>query len=77
MHRPIKEQGQYLRAAVAAHGRCFGVPNNGARLSVFHFQVGRQWHRTLCRLSQTDYLSWRRMRRLVEHWLHVSHICHP
>jgi group II intron reverse transcriptase/maturase len=77
MHRPIKEQGQYLRAVVAGHGRYFGVPNNGARLSMFRFQVGRLWHRTLCRRSQTHHLSWRRMHRVIAHWLPVLHICHP
>ncbi|MGC8733277.1 MAG: reverse transcriptase domain-containing protein, partial [Halothiobacillaceae bacterium] len=77
MHRPIKEQGQYLRAVVAGHGRYFGVPNNGARLSVFRFQVGRLWHRTLCRRSQTHHLPWRRMHRLIAHWLPTSSICHP
>ncbi len=77
MHRPIKEQGQYLRAVVAGHGRYFGVPNNGARLSAFRLQVGRLWHRALCRRSQTHHLSWRRMHRIVSHWLPVPHICHP
>lgn len=77
MHRPIKEQGQYLRAVVAGHGRYFGVPCNGARLSAFRFQVARLWHRTLCRRSQTHHLSWRRMHRLIAHWLPIPHICHP
>ena len=77
MHRPIDEQGQYLRAVVAGHGRYFGVPNNGARLSAFRFQVGRLWHRTLCRRSQTHHLPWRRMLRLIAHWIAVPHICHP
>jgi len=77
MHRPIKEQGQYLRAVVAGHGRYFGVPCNGARLSAFRFQVGRLWHRTLCRRSQSHHLPWRRMHRVIAHWLPVPHICHP
>ncbi len=77
MHRPIKEQGQYLRAVVAGHGRYFGVPDNGARLGAFRFQVGRLWHRTLCRRSQSHHLRWRRMHRLIEHWLPVARICHP
>ena len=77
MHRPIKEQGQYLRAVVAGHGRYFGVPDNGARLSVFRIQVGRLWHRTLCRRSQTHHLPWRRMHRLIAHWLPTPSICHP
>lgn len=77
MHRPIKEQGQYLRAVVAGHGRYFGVPDNGARLSVFRYQVARLWHRTLCRRSQTHHLPWRRMHRVIAHWLPVPRICHP
>ena len=51
---PIAEQGQYLRAVVAGHGRYFGVPCNGARLRSFRHQVGRLWHRTLCRRSQSQ-----------------------
>lgn len=77
MHRPIAQQGQYLRAVVAGHGRYFGVPNNGARLNVFRLQVGRLWHRTLCRRTQNHHLSWRRMHRLFAHWLPRPHICHP
>jgi group II intron reverse transcriptase/maturase len=77
MHRPIAEQGAYLRAVVSGHSRYFGVPCNGARLCVFRFQVGRLWYRTLCRRSQRRRLNWHRMHRLLAHWLPVPHICHP
>ena len=77
MHHPIPEQGKYLRAVVAGHGRYFGVPCNGARLRVFRFQVERLWHRTLCRRSQTHRLPWRRMHRLIAHWVPSPTICHP
>jgi len=77
MHHPIAEQGQYLRAVVAGHARYFGVPDNGARLGVFRFQVARLWHRTLCRRSQAKHLSWRRMHRLIAHWLPRPRISHP
>ena len=77
MHHTIPEQGKYLRAVVAGHGRYFGVPDNGARLRTWRFQVARLWHRTLCRRSQTRNLPWRRMYRLIERWLPVLHICHP
>ncbi len=77
MHHPIPEQGQYLRAVVAGHGRYFGVPNNGARLRQFGHQVERLWHRTLCRRSQTHHLPWRRMHRLTARWIPRLHICHP
>jgi RNA-directed DNA polymerase len=77
MHRPIAEQGQYLRAVVSGHGRYFAVPCNGARVHVFREQVARLWHRTLCRRSQAKHLSWKRMHRIVEHWLPRPRICHP
>ncbi|OIQ98164.1 reverse transcriptase [mine drainage metagenome] len=77
MHHPFPQQGQYLRAVVTGHGRYFGVPNNGPRLSAFRYQVGRLWHRMLCRRSQTQRLRVSRMRRLIAHWLPISHICHP
>ncbi|MFO1198242.1 MAG: group II intron reverse transcriptase/maturase [Burkholderiaceae bacterium] len=77
MHRPIAEQGQYLRAVVSGHSRYFAVPCNGARVQVFRFQVARLWHRTLCRRSQAKHLSWKRMHRIVEHWLPRPRICHP
>lgn len=75
MHHPIPEQGKYLHAVVAGHGRYFGVPCNGARLRTFRHQVVGLWHRTLCRRSQR--LSWRRMYRLMARWLPIPHICHP
>ena len=77
MHRPIAEQGQYLRAVVTGHARYFAVPRNRARVQVFRFQVARLWHRTLCRRSQAKHLSWKRMYRIVDHWLPVPHTCHP
>jgi group II intron reverse transcriptase/maturase len=77
MHRPIAEQGQYLRAVVAGHGRYFAVPCNGARVQAFRFEVGRLWHRTLCRRSQAKNLSWKRMHKIATHWLPSPRICHP
>jgi group II intron reverse transcriptase/maturase len=77
MHQPIAEQGQYLRSVVAGHGRYFAVPCNGARVQAFRFQVGRLWHRTLCRRSQAKHLSWKRMHTIVAHWLPSPRICHP
>jgi hypothetical protein len=46
-------------------------------VQVFRFQVARLWHRTLCRRSQTQHLSWMRMHRIVDHWLPRPRICHP
>ena len=77
MHRPIAEQGKYLRAVVAGHSRYFAVPCNGARVRVLRFQVARLWHRTLCRRSESKSPSWKRMHRIVDHWLPRPRICHP
>ena len=77
MHRPIAEQGQYLRAVVAGHSRYFAAPCNGAQVQVLRFQVARLWHRTLCRHSQGKHLGWKRMHRIVDHWLPRPRICHP
>jgi RNA-directed DNA polymerase len=77
MHQPIAEQGKYLRSVVAGHGRYFAVPCNGARVQAFRFQVGRLWHRTLCRRSQAKHLSWKRMHKIAAHWLPSPRICHP
>ncbi len=77
MHQPIAEQGKYLHAVVAGHGRYYAVPCNGARVRAFRFQVGRLWHRTLCRRSQAKHLSWARMHKIVAHWLPSPRICHP
>jgi len=77
MHRPIAEQGQYLRAVINGHSNYFAVPCNGARVQVFRFQVARLWHRTLCRRSQVKHLSWKRMYKIIRHWLPIPHICHP
>ena len=77
MHRPIAEQGRYLRAVVGGHARYFAVPCNGARVRAFRLQVARLWHRTLCRRSQVKHLSWKRMHKIVAHWLPSPRICHP
>jgi group II intron reverse transcriptase/maturase len=77
MHRPINEQGEYLRAVVVGHARYFGVPCNGTRLRTFRFQLARLWRRMLCRRGQSRGLPWRRMYRLMARWLPIPHICHP
>jgi hypothetical protein len=75
--RDLYDSDPVLRAVVGGHARYFGVPCNGARLQTFRFQVGRLWHRTLCRRSQTKHLSWKRMHKIVAHWLPSPRICHP
>ncbi len=77
MHLPIPEQGAYLRSVVGGHVRYYGVPMNGPALHLFRRAVGRLWHRTLLRRSQTHRLPWRRMIRYITRWLPFARICHP
>lgn len=77
MHAPIPVQGQWLSAVVAGHIRYYGVPMNSPALHLFRFQVGRLWHRALCRRSQNGRVRWDRMRRLLKRWLPLARVCHP
>ncbi|HVB46779.1 MAG TPA: reverse transcriptase domain-containing protein, partial [Burkholderiales bacterium] len=77
MHAPIPAQGQWLGTVVGGHLRYYGVPMNSPALHLFRFQVGRLWHRALCRRSQNGRLRWDRMRRLLKRWLPPARVCHP
>src|SRR5437588_6086861 len=77
MHNPIPEVGRWLGAVVGGHIRYYGVPMNSPAICLFRFQVGRLWHRTLCRRSQNGYIPWTRMRRLIARWLPPARISHP
>jgi group II intron reverse transcriptase/maturase len=77
MHKPIPEQGAYLRSVVAGHVRYYGVPMNGPALVAFRKAVGRIWRRALLRRSQKHRLPWQRMGRLIDRWLPPARICHP
>lgn len=77
LHDSIPEQGAYLRSVVVGHTRYYGAPRNGPSLTAFHAALARLWRVTLMRRSQTAFVSWERMRRLLARWLPVPHICHP
>jgi len=77
LHASIPEQGQWLGAVVRGHLAYYGVPMNGAALHLFRFQVGRLWHRALCRRSQRGRVRWDRMRLLLARWLPPARVCHP
>lgn len=77
MHRPIPEQGQWLRSVLQGHYRYYGVPMNARALGGFRQQVMWLWKRALGRRSQRGRITWERMRRLARKWLPYPHICHP
>jgi hypothetical protein len=77
LHAPIPEVGRWLHSVVEGHLRYYGVPMNGWALFIFCYQVGRLWHRTLRRRSQTARITWERMWRLIQRWLPPPRITHP
>jgi len=77
LHRPIPEQGSYLRAVVAGHFHYYGVPRNGPALSAFRMAAGRLWRRVLRRRGGRHPMPWRRMWPLINRWLPPVRICRP
>ena len=77
LHDPIPQVGAWLRSVILGHLQYYGVPMNRPALFTFCFRVGRLWRRALARRSQTGFVSWDRMRRLIERWLPPPRIVHP
>jgi RNA-directed DNA polymerase len=77
MHRPLREQGAWLRSVVGGHIRYYGVPMNVPALFTFRSRVGWLWFRTLWRRSQRARLTWARMQRHIARWLPPARVHHP
>jgi len=79
MHRPVKEQGQWLQSVVRGWFNYHAVPFNLAAMDQFRTQVIRIWRRVLCRRSQKARrrCTWQRMRRYVDRWIPPKRILHP
>ena len=77
LHDPISQVGAWLGTVVRGHVQYYGVPMNSPAIARFRLLVGGLWHRALARRSHTGYVSWERMRRLLERWLPPARICHP
>jgi hypothetical protein len=50
---------------------------NTRALFVFRDRVGWLWRRALMRRSQTGFVSWERMVRLIDRWLPPARVYHP
>jgi len=77
MHRPIPEQGAWLRQVVTGFFAYHAVPTNFRALLVFHAHVKGLWYRTLRRRSQKDRTTWDRMLKLADEFLPQPRILHP
>jgi group II intron reverse transcriptase/maturase len=77
MHRPIAEQGLYLKRVVNGFLNYFAVPTNSRAINSFYRHVGWYWFRALRRRSQNHWLTWQRMRRWIDLFLPPARIRHP
>jgi group II intron reverse transcriptase/maturase len=77
MHRPIPEQGKWLRQVITGYFNYHAVPMNSRALDLFRHRVIVHWRRTLKRRSQTATMPWKRMRSLVNDYLPKPAILHP
>ena len=77
MHRPIPEQGKWLKQVMGGFFNYHAVPTNSRALATFRHRVTVLWQRTLRRRSQKDRTAWDRMAGLVNDWLPRPRILHP
>src|SRR5499433_1472581 len=77
MHRPIPEQGAWIKQVVRGFFAYHAVPTNGAALKAFYYHVKRIWLRILRRRSQKDRFSWQQMHSLAADWIPQPRVLHP
>ncbi len=77
-HRPMAEQGSWLRWVIQGHFNYYGVPGNHRVLNTFRQQIIRAWLQALRSRSQRGRsLTWRRMRVWIDRWIPRARVCHP
>ncbi len=77
-HKPVAEQGRWLRSVAQGHFNYYAVPGNREALDTFRTQIGHAWLRALRRRSQKGRnLTWKRMQRQMMKWIPTARVLHP
>jgi RNA-directed DNA polymerase len=78
-HRPIPEQGRWLRQVVQGFYNYHAVPTNFESLERFRDETARHWFYSLRRRSQKARrgMTWRKFYHLKDRWLPLPEILHP
>lgn len=77
-HKPVAEQGRWLKAVMQGYFNYHGVPRNRKALDTFRKQIQRGWLFALRRRSQKGRsFTWERMKGLIKTWLPAARITHP
>jgi group II intron reverse transcriptase/maturase len=77
MHRPIPEQGKWLKQVITGFFAYHAVPTNFRSLQRFRTHISDLWLRALRRRSQKDQTSWERITKLADDYLPRPRILHP
>jgi group II intron reverse transcriptase/maturase len=78
-HRPVPDQGYWLRSVVRGFFNYHAVPGNFEALESFRKETARHWIRSLRSRSQRARrtLTWERFRVIQDRWLPRPAILHP
>lgn len=77
-HKPVSEQGRWLKGVMQGYFNYFGVPGNRKALNTFRRQTQRSWLFALRRRSQKGRsFTWERMKGLIQTWLPPARTTHP
>ena len=77
-HKPVAEQGRWLRSVVQGHFNYYAVPGNREALDTFRTQIGHAWLRALRRRSQKGRnLTWERMQKQMMKRIPAARVLHP
>ena len=77
MHRPVCDQGRWIRSVVQGYFNYHAIPGNSSRLTGFRQAVVRLWLQALRRRSQRRRLTWARFGRYADFWIPNPRILHP
>jgi group II intron reverse transcriptase/maturase len=76
-HKPVQQQGAWLRRVVQGYFNYHAVPGNRDGLNVLRTQITRHWLRALRRRSQKHRMNWERFSQIVDHWIPHARNLHP
>jgi len=68
-HKPIAEQGRWLRSVVQGFYNYHAVPCNNQALEIVKREIARYWLKALRRRSQRSRLNWYRFQSVIKNWI--------
>ncbi|MEK7994581.1 MAG: group II intron reverse transcriptase/maturase [Planctomycetota bacterium] len=76
-HKPIAEQGAWLRLVLRGYYNYHGIPGNTPALKAIRCEAARAWRDALRRRGQRDRTDWDHMKELIAKWFPPVRIVHP